>query len=121
MIVQNKSKKVIVFKNIGLPPLRLFPGFNEVPEGIEQYLINNPAASAHAKMKLEFTEKSKLKSDDIKNAELAKKKNDELNKAKKIIKVQDQDLKSSNSEIKKLNNRIKSLMKRIEGLEKDKG
>ena len=120
MIVRNKSKKVVVFKSIGLPPLRVFPGFNEIPEGLDQYLINNPAASAHAKKKLEFTEKSKLKSDDVKNAELAKIKNDELNKAKKIIKVQDQDLKSSNAEIKKLNKKIKSLMKRIEGLEKDR-
>ena len=106
-------------KNIGLPPLRLFPGFNEVPDGIEQYIENNPAAAAHAKSKLEIAERNDLGSNDLDSAKLAKKKNDELNKAKKIIKIQDQDLKSSNFEIKKLNKKIKNLMRRIESLEKE--
>ena len=46
MIVKNDSKAVIVLKAIGLPALRLFPGYNTVDQNdIEKYffaVMSNP-------------------------------------------------------------------------------
>ena len=89
MIVKNNAKSVIVLKAIGLPALRLFPGYNTVDENeIGKYFEGNPAAKGQQKMYLSVIEGESLNPEDRIEADKAKKKNELLNKAQHIVKTQ---------------------------------
>ena len=87
MIILNNAKSVQVLKAVNLPTLRLMPGHNTVDgRTINKYFKDNQAAEAIRKEFLvkvaddEVTPEEKLKADE------AKAKNDELNRAQRIIK-----------------------------------
>ena len=90
MIINNKLKSVIVLKAAGMLNLRLFPGYNQVNEnGIKKY-FNNPAAKAHQKENLVVVKSEATTAEDKIQADKAKEKNDILNKAQRVIKIQNE-------------------------------
>jgi len=92
MIINNQKKAVIVLKAIGMPNLRLFPGYNQVDEnGVEKYFTNS-AAKAHQKINLMVVKSEALTAENKIQAEKAKEKNDHLNKAQRVIKSQNEKL-----------------------------
>lgn len=93
MIVKNNAKAVIVLKAIGLPNLRLFPGYNTVDEKeIGKYFEGNPAAKGQQKMYLSVVEGESINPEDKIEADKAKKKNELLNKAQRVVKAQKKSL-----------------------------
>jgi len=95
MVINNQKKAVIVLKAIGMPSLRLFPGYNQVNEnGIERY-FNNLAAKAHQKRNLIVVKSEALTAENKIQAEKAKEKNDHLNKAQRVIKAQNEKMEKS--------------------------
>jgi len=93
VVINNKTKSVIVLKAIGMPNLRLFPGYNKVQEtGIENYFKGNRAAQAHKKDNLAMVESDAMTAEDRIQAEKSEAKNAELNKAQRVIKVQNEKL-----------------------------
>lgn len=121
MIVINKLKKVIVFKAHGKSPLRLLPGPNEVNDDDFPVYVNQGKASlARAKSDLDVVDYKVLTSEEREQAKIAKARNDELNKANKLIKVQEKKLDKSNSQVNELNEKIAELQKRLDALEPSK-
>jgi hypothetical protein len=93
MIINNKTKAVIVLKAAEMPVLRLFPGHNTVEEkGLNKYFDNNAAAQGQREMNLSVVDSSGLTQEMKEQADKAKEKNDALNKAQRIIKKNKQDL-----------------------------
>lgn len=92
MIILNKSKAVKVLKAIGLAPLRLFPGHNTVDEKVVPEYFKNAAAKGVQKECLSVVEGDLLSHEEKTQADKAKKKNDELNRAQKIIKASNEKL-----------------------------
>jgi len=104
VVIENKSKSVKVLKASGMPALRLFPGFNYVdvknPKG---YLNGNPAAKAlfdGDDACLKAVESDVLTPAQEKEAQRAKEKNDDLNRAQRVIKQQKSIIDKSKDEIK---------------------
>lgn len=90
MIINNKLKAVVVLKAVGMPNLRLFPGHNTVGEsGIENYFTNK-AAKAHQKNNLLVVKSESVSAEDKIQADKAKEKNDQLNRAQRVIKSQNE-------------------------------
>ena len=124
MVILNKEKKVIVFKALGLPPLRLFPGHNEVDKDDFSKYIKNTAAKSYLDTSLFMVDASGLTSAEKTQMQIAKERNDELNKANKLIKTQikeiaskDKDLKASSKEIDSLKEQNAELLERLAALE----
>lgn len=117
MIVKNESKHVIALKAVGMPQLRLFPGYNEVKkEDFEKYFEGNPAAKGQAKLYLTVVNDD-LSPEDKEKAKAAKAKNDELNKAQKIIAKQTKELEKHARSDGEKDKEIEALKKKIEALE----
>lgn len=88
MVIKNKKKRVLVFKAFGQPVLRLLPGYNNLPEGVEDlrpYFEGNVAAQAMAEESLELVDR-KLTAEQAAQAVAAKAKNDKLNKSSVLLK-----------------------------------
>lgn len=82
MYIINKTKAVRVLKSYGKPALRLFPGFNTIPEKVDlaDYL-STPVAKAVAKECLEIVETAAP--DKMEEGKAAMRKNIALNKEKR--------------------------------------
>ena len=92
MIINNKTEAVIVLKAVGLPNLRLFPGYNTVEEkGLEKY-FTGVAAKAHQKKNLSVVKSDEVTTEEKKLADRAKVKNAKLNKAQRVVKAQNETL-----------------------------
>ena len=124
--VKNNSKAVKVLKAVGLPPLRLFPGCNSVDKASLDKYFKNPAALGIRDEYLSIVQSPTQT--DLEQAEKAKAKNDELNKAKKVIQQQTAKLEKGAADAKALQEKLKekdkelaALNKRIEALEKTNG
>ena len=125
MIINNKTKAVIVLKAIGMPNLRLFPGYNTVEEeGLDKY-FQSKAAMAQQKMNLSVVKSDEATVEEKKMADKAKEKNARLNKAQRVVKAQNETLvkndKTITSQAKLIieqNNNIKELQAGLERLEK---
>jgi len=92
MIINNKTKAVIVLKAVGMQNLRLFPGYNTVEEkGLDKY-FQNKAALAHQKMNLDVVKTESITAEEKKLANKAKEKNARLNKAQRVVKAQNETL-----------------------------
>lgn len=123
--VKNKSAAVQVLKCLGLPPLRLFPGYNQVDEKqFAKYIKGSKAAKGMCDEHLRPVESPSA--DQTKEAKKAAAKNAELNKAKKVIqKTNDALVKSEDkvsvqaATIKEQGDLIKDLTERLAALEKD--
>jgi len=126
MIVKNNSKAVIVLNAIGLPALRLFPGYNTVKENeIEKYFEGNPAATGHKKISLSIVDGGELTAEDKAMADKAEEKNELLNKAQRVIQANTKELSKNNKTIveqEKLisdqSELIKTMQSKIEEIEK---
>lgn len=104
--ILSKAKSVLVFKSNGLPTLRILPGYNSVDgNGIENY-FKSDAAKAMQKDFLVPVD-GELNKADEKQAMLAKEKNDELNKAQRIIKSKDKQIAKASSK----NNESETIIK----------
>lgn len=113
--IENKTKSVIVLKAIGKPNLRLFPGFNAVDgKSIADY-FKSPAAQALKVEHLSFTKE--VNAEEGKEAQRAKEKNDQLNKAQKIITKQNRKLADSDKTIMDQQKIIEQLTARLDKLE----
>lgn len=94
MIINNKTKAVIVLKAVEMPVLRLFPGHNTVEEkGLNKYFDGNPAAEGQRDTNLSIVNPDGLTQEMKEKADKAKEKNDALNKANRIIKAAKKGLK----------------------------
>lgn len=126
MFIQSSHTKVVALKAAGQKTLRIFPGPNQLSDDVEldAYTKGNIAAAAQVSKHMKVVKKEELSGDEVKQAQLVKKRNDELNKAKKVIKVQKKELKASEKELKELQATVKALTEKIEALkpkkEKDK-
>lgn len=123
MIVKNKAKAVIVLKAVGLPNLRLFPGHNTVDEKeIGKYFEGNPAALGQQKMNLSVIEGESLNPEDKKEADAAKKKNEILNRAQRIVKIQkkalDKNDKTISEQVKLIKDQAKSIKELQDAMKK---
>jgi len=125
MIIKNSSKAVVVLKGVGLPVLRLFPGYNTVKDDIEKYLEGNPAARGHMGKSLSVVKDNELMAEEKIGADKAKEKNDLLNKAQRVIQANKEALSKNDktiSEQEKLiteqGRLIKSMQSKIEEIEK---
>jgi len=107
MVINNTTKSVIVLKAMGMPNLRLFPGYNRVKEeGLEHYFHDNKAALAQKEKNLKVVE---LDAGDIEGRNQAKKaeeKNARLNKAQRVIKAQNEKIANADDTIGKLESTI---------------
>ena len=125
MIINNKTKAVIVLKAIGMPNLRLFPGYNTVEEeGLDKY-FQSKAALAQQKDSLSVVKSEDVTTEEKKLADKAKVKNARLNKAQRVVKAQNETLakndKTISAQAKLLEDQaisIKELQAGIEKLEK---
>ncbi|MCK5025061.1 MAG: hypothetical protein KAS15_00610 [Nanoarchaeota archaeon] len=116
MIINNQKKAVIVLKAIGMPNLRLFPGYNQVDEnGVERY-FTNPAAKAHQKVNLAVVKSEALTAENKIQAKKAKEKNDHLNKAQRVIKAQNEKLEKGDRIITDQAETIKQLLADVKKL-----
>lgn len=117
LTVMNNTKRVIVLKAMSMPNLRLFPGPNYVEEeGFGKY-FKNKAAKAMQNTDLQLTDKV-LSAEEKEAAAKAKKKNDELNKAQRVIKTQNETLVQNDQTISDQAKEIEKLQKQIAKLEK---
>lgn len=108
--VFNKSKSVKVFKAVGLPPLRIFPGYNYVDKDIlNEYFKDNPAAKAVREDCLTIHKGDILTPSEQKIANAAKEKNDKLNQAYKIVAAGEKKIKAQSADLKELNKAVKKL------------
>lgn len=122
MIILNNSKSVKVFKAIGMPNLRIFPGHNNVDgNAIEKYFDNNPAAAGMRKDCLSAVDGGSLTTEEKRNAERSEKRNAELNKAQRIVKATNEKLAKSedviaakDKQIEEQNIIIAELMKKVD-------
>ncbi len=115
--VKNESKAVKVLKAFGMAPLRLFPGYNYVEKTeLEKYFKNNPAAEGIRKECLSIVKSPTTDQSD--QAKAAEKKNNELNKAKKIIQKRDEQIAKNKEDIAENESVIEEL--KAENAEKDK-
>lgn len=118
IIIENKKKCVIVLKAVGQPDLRLFPGYNKIgvksEKDLEPYL-NSKVAKAVFKESLKFSS-DELDSDDMAQAQEAKKKNDALNKSAFIIKKQELELAKKDNELDGKNEKLATYQKEIDEL-----
>ena len=75
-IINSSAKGVKVLKAIGLPPLRIFPGANDVGNvNIDDYIRHNEAGQAMTAKFFTTIGVKSLSEEDRKAAELSKKKN----------------------------------------------
>ena len=84
--ILSTAKSMLVFKALGMAPLRIFPGYNYVEEkDLNKYFDKNPAALAKRKEFLKASDFD-LTRKEAEQAAAAEAKNKELNKANRIIK-----------------------------------
>lgn len=115
MIITNTTKSVKVLKALGLPNLRLFPGPNKVDrENISDYFKGNIAAQSLQKdgTLIEVNEDG-LSTDEKTIADRSKEKNDELNKAQKMIQLSQEKILKKESKIEEQKNKLDEQMKII--------
>ena len=107
MIINNKTKGVIVLKAVGMQNLRLFPGFNTVEEeGLKGY-FKGKAALAHQKRNLAVVKSDEVTAEEKKLADKAQKKNERLNKAQRVVKAQNEILVKNDKTISAQTNQLK--------------
>jgi len=107
MIINNKTKAVIVLKAVEMPVLRLFPGHNTVEQkGLDKYFDGNPAAEGQRERNLSIVNPDGLTQEMKEKADKAKEKNDALNKANRIIKAAKKGLKINEQTIADQNSLI---------------
>lgn len=107
MIINNKTKAVIVLKAIGLPNLRLFPGYNTVEEkGLDKY-FQSKAALAQQKTNLAVVKSEDATTEEKKLADKAKEKNVRLNKAQRVVKAQNETLAKNDKTISAQEKKLK--------------
>lgn len=97
MIINNTSKSVKVLKAVGLPALRLFPGHNECKDDDARAYLSNDAAKGMVKECLFIVDGGNLDLEEKEQIEKARKKNAELNKAKRIVQKQETIIKKNES------------------------
>lgn len=107
-IIFSKAKSVKVLKAYNHPNLRIFPGYNTIKENPIVY-FNNPAAEGMKKAFFSIVPSENLTNEEKKQAAAAKAKNDELNKAQKIIKLNDKQIIKDSEIIAKQIEDIKAL------------
>ncbi len=119
--ITSKEKRVLVFKSPTHPPLRIFPGPNNIDVAdigeLKSYFEGNRAAQG---MFDEFCKDITGGKFNKEKAKIAKEKNDELNKAYALVKEKEKNIKKSEKDNKKLLEKIEKLNARLEELEEDK-
>lgn len=128
MIIRNMSKSVKVFKALGHVPLRILPGYNEIGEiDPKPYFAGNKAAKAMFKTYMTTHDEADLDEDSLVEAAKAKKKNDDLNRAYKVLKAKDVKLEENKTTItdqakmiKEQSDLIAEMQKRLAKLETKK-
>lgn len=119
MIIQNTSKAVKVLKAVSVPPLRVFPGFNTVKGSVDGYFKGNRAAEALVNEGiLIIQDQDKITPEQKKQADDAMKKNEALNKAKRIIEANTAKMNKQDDDIAELKKKNKSLEAMVEKLQK---
>lgn len=119
IIINNKLKAVVVLKAVGMPNLRLFPGYNTVNEkGIKNYFTNK-AAIAHQKDNLLVVKTESVSAEDKIQADKAKEKNDQLNRAQRVIKLQNEKLEKGDRVIKEQQSQLTDQAEIIKQLQAD--
>ncbi|MCP3685815.1 MAG: hypothetical protein GY861_24465 [bacterium] len=115
MVVDNKTKKVIVLKAMNKAPLRLFPGHNNIDaKNLDAYTDGNEAAISMLKENCAIVEGADVNKTEAMDAQ---KKNDKLNKASKNLKkVQMKLLEAEEASISD-KNMIKELIEKVNALE----
>lgn len=89
MYIRNLSKHVITLNTLGMPKLRLYPGYNQVKkEELNEYKKNR-VVQAHFSESLAVVDSIGISTDDKSIAAEYKKKNEQLNKAQPIILAKD--------------------------------
>lgn len=78
MLLQNTSKSVKVFKAMNRPTLRLIPGCNVAPDNHNDYFKSKAAAALKKSCIVEIMQGNET-AEQLKEAEIAKKKTDRLN------------------------------------------
>ena len=117
MIIKNDAISVIALKAAGMPILRLMPGYNTVDrDGFKKYFNGNPAAQGQQKINLSVVDGGELSPEDKEKADLAKEKNDRLNKAQKLIAKQNKAIKENEKNSNAKDNEIAELKAAIEEL-----
>lgn len=99
--------------------LRLFPGYNQVNEtGIKKY-FDNPAAKAHQKENLVVVKSEAISAENQIQADKAKAKNDQLNRAQRVIKTQNERLEKGDRTISDQRDQLASQAEIIKQLQAD--
>lgn len=113
VVIENTQKRVIVFKCVGMPTLRLFPGHNYVDEeGIDKY-FDGRAAKALRSTCINMVSRD-LTPEEKSAAKHAKKKNDDLNRAQRVIKTQNETLAQNDQTI---NDQVKTIERQAKAIE----
>jgi hypothetical protein len=118
IIVRNKKSKVIILQAIGAPTLRLAPGDNyidvESASDLKPYVDGNRAAKARFDTDLTLINSGEENKEE---ADIAKEKNDLLNKAQAALQVVKRESESKGAENEELKKQIKILMDKVKKLE----
>ena len=110
--IKNTSKAVKVLKSVGLLPLRLFPGYNQVDEvEANKHFKSNAVCRAIRDDDLELVKNPTQEMEE--QALAAKKKNDDLNRAKKILQKKDEALLANKETISKQDSTIQKQNEKI--------
>jgi len=115
LVINSNAKKALVFKAMGLKTLRILSGhnltdFDEIDE-LSPYMVGNKAAQAMFKDHCSGVDPKHVNK---KQAEASKKRNDELNKAQKIISVANENLLKKEDENAVLEKQVKDQDKKLE-------
>ena len=116
--VISDAKKVLVFKSAKQPPLRVFPGPNNIDvdakKGLDDYFKGNRAAQGFFKDHCRIVEAGKFNNE---RAETSRLKNNELNKAWKLVKATKTQLKVKSDENADLLKQLAEMAERLKKLE----
>ena len=129
IMIENRSKATKVLKALGRVDIRLFPGFNNVNISEDELMIYLDSNSARGMVKECLrvdVDKANLSEQELKQVQLAKEKNDAMNKAQQTIKKQNELLakggavtKEQNETLKKQGEIIEAQTKMLEDLKKE--
>jgi hypothetical protein len=84
LIIRNSTSKVLVLNALHKPPLRLLPGFNTVPSDTSDEYFKTEVNKAYLREYLSIMKASDLTADQKAEADLAKTKNDKLNRGRNL-------------------------------------
>lgn len=84
MIIRNHTDKVLVLNSFHKPPLRVLPGFNAVSKDIMDDYFQTEVNKAYLREYLAVLKRSDLTTEQLKEANAAKEKNDILNRGRNL-------------------------------------